>query len=59
MVVAKGAVYVSTVDDQGRVLGLDVAGPGDVVGDLHAVPARATRAGLGSVPTRAGARAAT
>ena len=28
MVVARGAVYVSTVDDQGRVLGLDVVGPG-------------------------------
>jgi CRP/FNR family transcriptional regulator, cyclic AMP receptor protein len=48
MVVIKGAMYVCTVDDQGRVLGLDVAGPGDVVGDLHAVPARATARALGA-----------
>lgn len=48
MVVAKGAFYVSTVDDQGRVLGLDVVGPGDVVGDMPAVPARATAQALGA-----------
>jgi CRP/FNR family cyclic AMP-dependent transcriptional regulator len=48
MVVARGALYVSTVDDQGRVLGLDVVGPGDVVGEMAAVPARATTRALGA-----------
>ena len=47
VVVAQGALYVSTVDDQGRVLGLDVAGPGDMVGEPSCVPARATARALG------------
>jgi CRP/FNR family transcriptional regulator, cyclic AMP receptor protein len=47
MVVARGAVYVSAVDDQGRVLGLDVVGSGDVVGEPTAGPARATARALG------------
>ena len=48
-----GALYVSTVDDQGSVLGLDVAGPGDVRGrDRPAVPARATARALGACRSR-------
>lgn len=45
-VVTAGALFVSTVDPEGRVLGLDVAGPGDVVGEPIARPARATARAL-------------
>ena len=48
LVVAQGTLYVSTVDDQGRVLGLDVVGPGDLVGELPPEPARATARALAS-----------
>ncbi len=47
VVVAQGALYVSTVDDQGRVLGLDVTGPGDIVGEPAGASARATARALG------------
>jgi CRP/FNR family cyclic AMP-dependent transcriptional regulator len=40
-VVTDGALLESAVDDDGRVLGLDVLGPGDAVGGMHGSPATA------------------
>ena len=51
-VVTHGALLESAVDDDGRVLGLDVLGPGDPVGGPHGSPAPADVRALSAVRLR-------
>ena len=51
-VVTHGALLESAVDDDGRVLGLDVLGPGDPVGGTHGSPAPADVRALSAVRLR-------